>query len=314
MARVALWTLKRTWGLLALALFLAAPAWADTSFNWGDATVDGVTGDYLPAVQNQGAVGTCWAFAAVGALESKFEIYDHNPNMNLALSVQNLVCPGTMGSISGGYPSLALDYFVTNGITTAAKLPYTGQNTSPLWPLTPPYDLYGVTSVATSLSANPTQVKLALEQDGPLVALINAEHDLIWTQPTPTSKLTAKGGFPLDHAVDIVGFQDDPNAAGGGYYIVENSWGTNVGVDGFFYVTYAAIEADGGVMGITGTPWIVDPQPPLGSTDSQQIGGTTVVPEPVSMIFFATGLVGVVGYVARRRMQTRSTGGTNAPA
>ena len=303
MTRSSRWGFRGTGHALVLALFLAAPAWADTSFDWANATVDGVTGDYLPAVQNQGAVGTCWAFAAVGALESKFEIYDHDPTLNLELSVQNLICPGTIGSISGGWADLALDYFVTNGITTAAALPYTQQNTSPLWPLKPPYDLYGVTSVATSLSANPTQVKRELEQDGPLVVLINAEHDLISSQPTPTSVLTQHGGFALDHAVDIVGFQDDPNAAGGGYYIIENSWGTGLGVDGFFYVTYAAIESDNAVMGITGTPWIMDPPPPQGSTDLGQVGGMTVVPEPVSMVFFATGLVGVVGYVARRRME-----------
>ncbi len=293
MARIVRWAFERKWWVLALALFWAGAARADTSpgtsFTWSDATVDGVTGDYLPAVQNQGAAGTCWAFAAVGALEAKFAIYDQDPGMNLDLSVQNLVCPGTMGNISGGYANLALDYFVTNGITTAATLPYTGQNTSPLWPLKPPYDLYGVTSVATDLSANPYMVERDLEKYGPLVALINAENDLIWTQPTPTSTLTEQGGYALDHAVDIVGFQDDPNAAGGGYYIVENSWGTGVGVDGFFYVTYAAIESDDAVMGITGTPWIEDPP--------------AAVPEPVSMIFFATGVVGVLGYVSRRRMQ-----------
>jgi hypothetical protein len=44
-------------------------------------------------------------------------------------------------------------------------------------------------------------------------------------------------------------------------------------------------------MGITGTPRIVDPPAP--------------VPEPVSMVFLTTGLIGVLGYVARKRMQTK---------
>jgi len=295
MPRIASGTFKKIVWVALLAFLFGAPVWADTSpgtsFDWRDATVDGVTGDYVPAVQDQGAAGTCWAFAAVGALEAKFAIYDHDPGMNLDLSAQNLVCAGNsngMGNTSGGYADQALYYFVTHGVTTAATLPYTGQNTSPLWPLKPPYDLYGVTSVATNLSADSYWVERDLEKYGPLVALVNAENDLIWTQPTPTSTLTEQGGFALDHAVDIVGFQDDPNAAGGGYYIVENSWGTGVGTDGFFYITYATIETDGAVMGITGTPWVVDPP--------------ASVPEPVSVVFFGTGLVGVVGYVARRRM------------
>jgi len=35
-------------------------------------------------------------------------------------------------------------------------------------------------------------------------------------------------------------------------------------------------------------------------------GTTTTTPEPVSMIFFATGLVAVGGYMARRRMLRKS--------
>jgi hypothetical protein len=41
---------------------------------------------------------------------------------------------------------------------------------------------------------------------------------------------------------------------------------------------------------------------PVSITFSESISGA-VIPEPLSMIFFGTGLVGVLGYVSRRRMR-----------
>lgn len=49
----------------------------------------------------------------------------------------------------------------------------------------------------------------------------------------PTSKVSNGG-----HALAIVGYKDDANIKGGGYFIVKNSWGTDCGDKGYQYVPY----------------------------------------------------------------------------
>ncbi len=56
----------------------------------------------------------------------------------------------------------------------------------------------------------------------------------------------------------------------------------------------------------------VEYDPPGGPGDGSVeyhilVPDSSVIPEPISMIFFGTGLVGVLGYVARRKMRGRTT-------
>jgi len=51
------------------------------------------------------------------------------------------------------------------------------------------------------------------------------------------SGLSLLGG----HAVPIIGYIDEASAPGGGYFIVENSWNTNWGYKGYFYMPYSVL-------------------------------------------------------------------------
>ena len=44
------------------------------------------------------------------------------------------------------------------------------------------------------------------------------------------------------HAVPLIGYIDEAGAPGGGYFIVENSWNTNWGYYGYFYVPYSVVS------------------------------------------------------------------------
>ena len=44
------------------------------------------------------------------------------------------------------------------------------------------------------------------------------------------------------HAVCIVGYNDNLNNTGRGYFIVRNSWGTGWGQNGYFYMPYQVIQ------------------------------------------------------------------------
>lgn len=292
-------------GLLLLAAILlaavAAPALAE-EFDWraypGDANLP--AGNYITPVRNQGNAGTCWAFAAVGALEAKYDITFKQTNSTLNLSEQHLVCDGSTGTIDGGWEDLATDFVRDHGIVDEATLPYTALNTSPRWPLTQPYTVYRVTSDVNLISPAPIPLKTFVETYGPVMAAIDAYHDWYWpgnpqAYPTvpPTGGVAAgepgtgaldpsvHGDVYLNHAVVITGFTDDATAPGGGYWHVKNSWGAGWGSSGYGFISYATMEADNYITGIDGLVY------------------TQAVPEPTGLSLL---LVLALVFIVRRRV------------
>ena len=268
--------------LLLLAMLAPLVARAE-SFDWrdypGDANLP--AGDYMTPVRDQGAAGTCWAFAAIGVVEAKYDIATKTVNSTLDLSEQNLVEAGSQTAASwgwfgdavlGGDQDKALDYIRDHGVVNEATMPYTGTNSSPSLPIGTAYTLYRVSDVAHQIAADPASLKLALESDGPLTAAIDANSD--WYTPSTllgTSSQNGlqtigslvlpskKGAANLDHAVVISGFTDDANAPGGGYWHIKNSWGAtwngDGNSDGYGFVSYAAMQADNDVSAIDGTAY-----------------------------------------------------------
>ena len=76
----------------AVGLLGSAAALGDT-FNWE--TLNGQ--NWLTPADNQGAGGYCWAFSMVGALEAKYKLTRNDPNFNIDLSEQNLICDCNQG-------------------------------------------------------------------------------------------------------------------------------------------------------------------------------------------------------------------------
>jgi cathepsin C len=283
--------------IVTLAILVVAATTAQADFDWRN--VGGY--DYMTPVQDQGPVGTCWAFAAIGALEAKFDIETSNSNLNLNLSEQHLVCDDDythfysgvnyhLGGITGGYEFAATAYFTDNGVVDETTLPYTQLDTSPLWPLAEPYTLYGVSAYQNWLDCTTSNLQTYLQNEGPLVTFMDAATDWYTLPGVPPA---GAGGWdfglpdyyaeakPAWHAVVLAGFVDNTDVAGGGYWIVKNSWGTGWGDNGYGYMTYATTVLRDLTHALTGDVW------------------TAVVPTPAAVILGILGL-GVVGIKLRK--------------
>ena len=95
------------------------------SWDWRNATINKISGDWTSPVKDQGSCGSCWAFAAVGQTEAVLNIAKSNPNLDKDLAEEYLVSDcSSAGSCCGGWHSNALDFIQNSGIPDEACLPY----------------------------------------------------------------------------------------------------------------------------------------------------------------------------------------------
>ena len=82
----------------------------------------------VPGVKNQGGCGSCWAFSAVGAMETRFAISGHGVQI---MSEQQLVdCSRNYGNngCSGGVYHYAFAYAHDQGMMRGGDYPYTARD------------------------------------------------------------------------------------------------------------------------------------------------------------------------------------------
>jgi len=187
--------------------------------------------NWVSSVKDQENCGSCWAFAGVGALESRYALANNTPNSFLNLSEQILVscCTWFYGyfntGCSGGYMDETARFLRNEGTATESCYTYRAQNGScgsacANW-RDSAYQISGYQSVSQSVNG----LKQAL-QEGPIQVafLVYADFDYYESGVYEYAWGSEDGG----HAVLLVGYTDDAqNRWGGGYFIVKNSWGTN---------------------------------------------------------------------------------------
>ncbi len=169
-------------------------------------------------VRNQGACGSCWAFAALGAYEGNYAI--RNTSLINASEQDLLSCSGA-GSCKGGWWGPSFDYLIATGVAREADYPYTASDSPCQNPTSRPYravawgfvvDGGGVPTIA--------QMKAALCQYGPLAVAVRA---------TPAFQAYTGGVFdetdplPINHGVTLIGWDDEKGDYGA--WLIKNSWG-----------------------------------------------------------------------------------------
>ncbi|MGQ9618184.1 MAG: C1 family peptidase [Candidatus Aminicenantia bacterium] len=270
--------------LIRIEAKLAAP----TQLDWRNK--NGV--NWLTPIKDQGQCGSCWAFSAIGTVESIYKIERNSFSLQPNLSEQDLVSCSNTGSCSGGYPSKALDFMKREGVVSEDCFPYVTKDVQCSRCSNWYYKLAKIKDWGwvTLNTADKNSVINAI-QDGPLSAYMEVYSDFYhYTggiyEPTPSA--TKEGG----HAVVLIGYNSYEN-----YWICKNSWGEDWGEKGYFRIRMGVCEIGTWVLkawgvSISGRPPVLSPIPsPTIKEDEElliQLQGSD--PDGDTLIFKATTL------------------------
>lgn len=186
----------------------------------------------ITPVMDQGNCGSCYAFAAVSAIEGQMALAT---NQLVDLSEQNLVdCSQGQGNdgCGGGYPERAYQYIIdNNGIDTDSSYPYgekegtCGYNTE--------NTAATIKNYVNITSGDELALKKAVATIGPVSVGIAATDDFIdYAGGIYDSSDCGNTTNDMNHAVTIVGYGTDPETRQD-YWIVKNWFGTDWGEDGY---------------------------------------------------------------------------------
>lgn len=188
------------------------------------ADLDWVSRGAVNPVRNQASCGSCWAFAAVSAVESAYQI---KKGTLLSMSEQNLVdCDKTDYGCNGGLPINAFNWIKSNGgVATRAAYPYLAKDST---------CYTGRTKYSFSSGS---AVETAMGNEASLLTSVNVGPVAVGIQSDPYIMNYVSGvysgacGRDLDHAVVVVGYGTSGTQ---NYWKVRNSWGSSWGEGGYF--------------------------------------------------------------------------------
>ena len=209
------------------------PEWenVDTEYKLG-ADIDWTQKGMVSPVKDQGRCGSCWAFSAVGVLES----FSLMKGKSVNLAEQQLVdCSKSFGNqgCNGGFNYQGLAYVKAKGITDTGSYPYVAKTQSckvdgGSFKISSVPSAKGCTGILQALGGRPIGVSCDANK---------------WS--SYKSGIFNNCGKSLDHDILLVGATDS-------YYKIKNSWGKSWGENGFIRL------APGNTCGICQdkSPWV----------------------------------------------------------
>jgi cathepsin L len=198
-----------------MASKIAATCSASASeFDWRKS--NGTTG-----VRNQGACGSCWAFATLGAFEGSYRIIGKTI---IDASEQDLLDCNPWGySCAGGW--WAHQYLIDTGVAKEADYNYTAVKGTCKADVTRPYKAVAWGYVGSSAGVpSVTDLKQALCEYGPLSVAVRVTSAF---QAYTSGVFNGCATGAVNHGVTLIGWDDAKEA-----WLIKNSWGTGWGETG----------------------------------------------------------------------------------
>lgn len=208
---------------------------------------------FVTSVKYQGTCGACTAFSSSAAIESAICITTKTPpaitngveSPDLS-EAQIFYCGGGAAGrtcAAGWYLSAALQYCQDTGVAPDSYFPYTsGDQTCGLksgWE-----SVVTKTTGATKLG-DLEQMKTWIANTGPVATMLVVYSDFIAYQSGVYHHVSgARLGV---HSVEIIGFDDSLGA-----WLCKNSWSTQWGEAGFFWIAYGECGIESAMYGING--------------------------------------------------------------
>jgi len=222
--------------LHALEQYLDAPSSFNTTEFWPEC---------MGEIRNQGECGAGWAFAIASTLADRICI-STNAALQVVLSPQYLVScsPAVNSGCGGGYIDYSWYLVSQVGLPEETCVPYvSGDN-----------DESGVCSNASCATyykatnlvwvQSPIAMQAALLSAGPIMTQFYVFQDFLSYKSGIYSHTT--GDFVGSHSVKIIGWGTSPE--GVSYWIAANSWGTDWGMEGYFYIQFGQCDFEVGAI------------------------------------------------------------------
>ena len=200
-------------------LFLGKCVAGEGHFNWED---EGM----VTEVRDQGACGSCWAFATHGAYEGSNAIL--NKSLVDSAEQDTLDCSGA-GSCGGGW--WAFQYLIDTGVADEADYPYEASQETCKVDMSRPYKAltWGYVDSTTEIPSVDA-IKKALCEYGPLAVAVEVTPAF---QAYTSGVFNQKSTGGVNHGVTLVGWNDEEEA-----WRIKNSWGKGWGDSGFMWIAY----------------------------------------------------------------------------
>ncbi len=216
-------------------------------------------------VRNQGNCGSCWAFAAVGVMESAIKIKD---GVSTDLSEQYLVsCNSDGWGCNGGW--WAHKYHVTPGAVLESCFPYQAADVACKSSCDHPYklDKWGYVGNSSSIPSVEA-LKTAIYQYGPISVTVAVDS---YFSAYSGGVFNRNYTGSINHAVILVGWDDSQQC-----WIMRNSWGASWGESGYMRIGYNISKIGYGATYVVYKGGIPTPTPTINPSPTP-----TIQPSPI---------------------------------